>query len=391
VNPFSSHNLSLQADDSDAIYADANEPSQARRFPADPDGQRVSPAAGICGRHPSIGGHPSRASRPRRASGHLHSRSGGIPIAAIIQTRDLTREYPQRKALDGVTLDVAEGESVCLLGPNGSGKTTLFKILATLLAPTSGTATVCGHDVVRESPAVRAKLGVVFQAPSLDPKLRAGENLKYGGALYGLGGTELRTRIAAAAKSLGIEDRLGDAVEKLSGGLRRRVEIAKCLLSRPRVLLLDEPSTGIDPSARAEMWTALSRLREETGVTLLFTSHLLDEADRADAVAILSEGKLVAQGTASALRSEIPGQILTIESGSAGALLPKIRENFTSEATLQDGVIRMASTIGYELAAKIAQAYPSEVVSTTVGSPTLADVFFARTGSRFVTEDFSAE
>lgn len=279
------------------------------------------------------------------------------------------------------------GSFFCLLGPNGSGKSTLFRILATLTRPNSGTASICGQDVVSQAAAARSQLGVVFQSPALDSKLRVGENLRYGGALHGLSGADLRSRIAAAAAALNVQDRMNDPVEILSGGLRRRVELAKCLLSKPRVLLLDEPSTGLDPTARSDMWAALSRLRKDTGVTVLFTSHHLDDADRADHVAILDSGKVVAEGDAASLRSSIPGKILTVRAQKADRLAEDITRDFGISCKAVDGSIPLHHIEdAHGLAARIAEKYGDEVVSVTIGSPTLEDVFFARTGTRFAAD-----
>lgn len=218
------------------------------------------------------------------------------PNAAIVVS-DLVKSFGDRRALDGISLEVRRGELFCLLGPNGGGKSTLFRILGTLSLPDSGSAVIAGHDVIADAPSVRARLGVVFQSPSLDGKLTILENLRCGGALYGLRGEELESRIRDAAAALNLSDRLDDLVETLSGGLQRRAEIAKCLLIRPEVLLLDEPSTGLDPGARLDLWAALEELRTKHGVTALCTTHLMEEAARADRVGIVSAGKLVALGT----------------------------------------------------------------------------------------------
>jgi ABC-2 type transport system ATP-binding protein len=196
-----------------------------------------------------------------------------------------------------VPFEVGEGEMFALLGPNGGGKTTLFRILSTLYPPTEGTARIFGHDVGSEAAQVRSRIGVVFQSPSLDRKLTVRENLKHQGRLYGLSGRALASRIDLVMERLGVRDRDGDRVETLSGGLQRRVELAKGLLHEPRLLLLDEPSVGLDPGARHDLWTYLDELRRESNVTLLVTTHLVDEADRADRVAILRKGEIAAIGT----------------------------------------------------------------------------------------------
>ena len=233
------------------------------------------------------------------------------PTPAIL-VRDLVKSFGERRALDGISLEVRRGEIFCLLGPNGGGKSTLFRILATLALPDSGSAIVAEHDVLTAAPEVRARIGVVFQSPSLDGKLTILENLRCGGALYGLRGEELESRIRDSSAALNITDRLGDLVESLSGGLQRRAEIAKCLLIRPEVLLLDEPSTGLDPGARLDLWAALEDLRSRHGVTVLCTTHLMEEAARADRVGIVSGGKLVASGSPSELTSALGGDVISL-------------------------------------------------------------------------------
>jgi ABC-2 type transport system ATP-binding protein len=204
-----------------------------------------------------------------------------------VETTARVRSFGARRALDGVSLAVREGQVFGLLGPNGGGKTTLFRILCTLLPPSGGSACVCGHDTVTAPAAVRSSIGVVFQSPSLDPQLTVAENLRYGGNLYGLRGAELENRWREMAAALRVEDRAADYVKNLSGGLQRRVEIAKSLLPRPRVLLLDEPSTGLDPVARVDLWAILEQLRGRFGITTVLTTHLMDEAERCGAEVVL--------------------------------------------------------------------------------------------------------
>jgi len=307
-----------------------------------------------------------------------------------ISVRDLKKSFGERRALDGISLEVKCGELFCLLGPNGGGKSTLFRILATLLLPDEGSAEIAGHDVISDAASVRIRLGVVFQSPSLDGKLTILENLRCGGALYGLRGGELESRITDATKALSLTDRLGDLVETLSGGLQRRAEIAKCLLIRPEVLLLDEPSTGLDPGARLDLWTALENLRKEHGVTALCTTHLMEEAARADRVGIVSAGKLVALGTPDELTEAIGGDVVSLgvskETG-ADRLAKMIDERFGIPATVVEGEVRIEHAEAYTLAARLAGEFPKEIVSLRIARPTLEDVFIARTGKLFADQD----
>jgi ABC-2 type transport system ATP-binding protein len=205
-----------------------------------------------------------------------------------VEVANLTHSYGSRKALDNVSFQVGEATIFSLLGPNGGGKTTLFRILSTLFPPSGGTARIFGHDLTTEAFAVRQLIGVVFQNPSLDIKLTVRENLGHQGHLYGIRGHDLRVRVDSIMGQLRIADRASDRVETLSGGLRRRVELAKGMLHQPKLLILDEPSAGLDPGARHDLWQYLEQLRDSEEVTVLVTTHLIDEADRADSVLILN-------------------------------------------------------------------------------------------------------
>lgn len=297
---------------------------------------------------------------------------------------DLTKNFGNRRALDHLTLSVKRGELFCMLGPNGGGKSTLFRILSTLMQPDHGEAEILGHNVVLEAAAVRARIGVVFQAPSLDGKLTIRENLLCGGALYGLRGKELEQRLRDAVAVVQLEERLNDRVETLSGGLQRRTEIAKCLLIRPEVLLLDEPSTGLDPAARLDLWAALENLRRDRGVTALCTTHLMDEAARADRVGIMSAGQLVALGTPSELTSALGGDVLSLTTRhGADQLAQRINQHHEIVATVVEGEVRIEHPQAHELAARLAAQFADEITSVRVARPTLEDVFVARTGRLF--------
>lgn len=298
----------------------------------------------------------------------------------IIEIDALTHRYGTRTAVDDVSFHVQRGAIVALLGPNGGGKTTLFKILTTLLTPTSGTARICGCDVVAEQALVRRRIGIVFQHPSLDIRLSVAENLTCQGHLYGLRGGDLQERVKTALDRFGLLDRAGDRVEKLSGGLQRRVELAKSLLHRPEVLILDEPSTGLDPGARAVLMDQLAELRDRDFVSSLLTTHLMDEADRCDAVAVLDEGKLVAHDRPAALKDTIGGDVVTIHAASPNELAKRAEQRFSVTATVIDGVVHIEREKGHEFVPDLIEAFPGEIDSVTVGRPTLDDVFLHLTG-----------
>jgi ABC-2 type transport system ATP-binding protein len=299
-----------------------------------------------------------------------------------VETNDLRRSFGERRALDGVTFSVGEGEIFGLLGPNGGGKTTLFRILCTLLAPSGGNARVCGHDTESEPAAVRSAIGVVFQSPSLDPQLTVAENLRYGGNLYGLRGAELESRWREMAEALRVGDRADDLVKNLSGGLQRRVEIAKSLLPRPRVLLLDEPSTGLDPVARVDLWAILEQLRGRFGITTVLTTHLMDEAERCGRVAILHRGKLLACDTPDALRATIGADVLTLVCRRPDTVAEQLQAKFGWTAVVRDDSVRLEIPKAHAEVARIVEAFPGEIQSVTAGRPTLEDVFVRMTGER---------
>jgi ABC-2 type transport system ATP-binding protein len=300
---------------------------------------------------------------------------------------DLRHRYGDREALSGVTLSIARGEIFGLLGPNGGGKTTLFKIVSTLLPAGAGRVTLFGHDLVREAAHVRRHLGVVFQHPSLDPKLTVWENLRHHGHLYGLRGGALRARADELLDRSGLKDRARERVERLSGGLQRRVELAKALMHRPDLLLLDEPSTGLDPGARRDFIHHLAHLRSVEGVTVLLTTHLLDEAERCDRLGILHRGKLVALGTPEALKNMVGGDVVVIHARAAEALRAKLGERFGCEPMLVDGNLRIEMPEGHEFARAVVSAFGSEIQAVSFGRPTLEDVFVHLTGYRLWGED----
>jgi ABC-2 type transport system ATP-binding protein len=301
-------------------------------------------------------------------------------MSAAVETNDLGRTFGPRAALSGVTLSIRAGEMFALLGPNGSGKTTLFRILSTLLAPSAGTARVGGCDVVGEAMAVRHQIGVVFQSPALDPQLTVEENLRCAGSLYGLRGADLVARLRSAAQALGLSDRLADRVQSLSGGLQRRVEIAKCLLPRPRVLLLDEPSTGLDPAAREGLRATLERVRRESEVTVVMTTHLLEEAERCDRVAILHRGRLVACETPAELRGRLGTDVAVVSGPEPEVLAARVRDMFGWPLSVRGERLRVEVPAGGDAAGRLVSALGAAADTVTVGRPTLEDVFLDLTG-----------
>ena len=311
--------------------------------------------------------------------------------APVISVQNLIHRYENRTALDGVSFDVRPAELFGLLGPNGSGKTTLFRILSTLMIPTAGRAVIAGFDAAKQPAQLRRQIGVVFQAQSIDPKLTAYENLWHQGHLYGLRGAALRQRIQEILARVGLADRAKEYVETFSGGMQRRIELAKGLLHHPSVLLLDEPTTGLDPGARRDLWQYLQTLRDQERVSVIVTTHLMEEAERCDRLAILNEGKLVALGTPEELKREIGGDVIWVEAArDARDLAQRVSKHFGLQATVieSDGAdkIRIEIEHGHRFIAELAEAFPGEIQSVSVSKPTLEDVFIHRTGHRFWTE-----
>jgi ABC-2 type transport system ATP-binding protein len=301
-----------------------------------------------------------------------------------IEVKNLSHAYQTRRALDGVSFSVSCGEIFGLLGPNGSGKTTLFKILSTLIPITSGTVRVLGYDLTTEVKAVRNLLGVVFQHPGLDGKLTVVENLRHHGHLYGLAGKTLRYRISELLERFGVADRTKERVEHLSGGLQRRVEIAKALLHSPRVLLLDEPTSGLDVVVRRQLNEYLSALADTENILVLLTTHLLEDAETCNRVGILEAGKLVAFGEPDELTAQVSGDVVLIECIDNEVLCTEITERFGVSPVLTNNLLRVECEQGHEFVRDLVAAFPDEIQSVRFGKPTLEDVFAKLTGNPFV-------
>ncbi len=307
---------------------------------------------------------------------HSPAQEAAPPAVAVSY---LTHRYGERIAVDTLSFEVERATITAILGPNGSGKTTLFRILSTLARPQTGDVYLGGVNLRSSLEAIRRTIGVVFQSPSLDKKLTVLENLRHQAALYGMRRERAAERIKSATTTFGLQDRLGHLVETLSGGLQRRVELAKALLHEPSILLLDEPSTGLDPGARADLRETLERLRRESEATILLTTHLIEEADFADRVLILHEGKLVADGTPQALRASVGGEVITLRGGDAEAMRQRlVAEGFDPRPSGAD--LRVQTPEPATAMARILPLLGEAIHEVTIGRPTLADLFFARTG-----------
>ena len=303
----------------------------------------------------------------------------------VVEINHLTFSYGTRVALDDLSLRIDSGEIFGFLGPNGSGKTTLFRILSTLIPTPAGKVRILGIDVSANRDEIRSRIGVVFQSPSLDKQLTAEENLIHQGHLYGLRGRGLRDRAHSALMAVGLSERSKELVGQFSGGMRRRVEVAKGLLHHPQVLLLDEPSTGLDPAARIDLWRQLRQINQD-GVTVLVTTHLMEEAERCSRLAILRTGQLLACDTPAALKERIGGDVITMTSANIPELRSQLRQRLGIEAQEIDNSLRIERLRGHEFIPQLIEALPGLIDSVSVGKPTLEDVFIDLTGKRLSDE-----
>ena len=297
----------------------------------------------------------------------------------MIKIKNLVKQFGKITAVDNLSLEVEPGEVFGLLGPNGAGKTTTIHMLATLLRPTSGTATVNGYDIVREPGKVRSSIGIVFQAPSSDDMLTGYENLYVHSMLYSVARSQRRDRIAAVLDLVGLTDRKDDAVKTYSGGMRRRLEIARGLLHKPKVMFLDEPTLGLDPSSRETMWKYVRKLIDEEGVTIILTTHYMEEADMlCDRIGIFDRGKIVALDTPAGLKAGLGGDVIKIKTPAKDA--EKMISGF--------GFVRKVERVDGFMVVSVDNAkrdlpvilHKIEAESAEYSSPTLNDVFIRLTG-----------
>lgn len=298
----------------------------------------------------------------------------------------VSHRYGSRPALRDVSLRVEPGTLLGLLGPNGGGKTTLFRIISTLLRPTSGRASIFGSDTRTDADAVRRRIGMVFQSPALDDELTIRENAFTSAALYGLKGDALVRRFEALAEAFDVADRSEQRVKTLSGGLKRRADLLRGLLHRPDLLLLDEPTVGLDPGARRAFWEILARLKKSEGMTMVAATHLMEEAERCDRVAIIDGGRLIATGTPEELRARLGGTSIWLETGDASALHDQIQAHFGLEGRIVGRTLQLEHDDVYELLPSLHESLGDRIEAATIRRPTLEDVFLFLTGRRIDTE-----
>ena len=302
-------------------------------------------------------------------------------VAPAIEVRGLTKTFKSVEAVKGIDLTVATGETFGFLGPNGAGKSTTIKILCTLADATSGTARVAGYDVASERDAVRRSIGLVFQEPTLDGYLSAEQNLVFHGELYGVPRDTAAARRKEVLDMVGLWDRRKDLVQTFSGGMRRRLEIARGLLHSPRVLFLDEPTIGLDPQTRASIWTYIRELHKREEITVFVTTHYMDEAEHCDRIAIIDQGKIVALDTPAALKAGVGKDRVQIATADDPAAIAALKTQFQIEARMVEGLVTFAVADGAAFVPHLFEKLGIAIRSVTVQRPTLDDVFLNFTGT----------
>jgi ABC-2 type transport system ATP-binding protein len=325
---------------------------------------------------------------PTRDNYELDVESDMLANAAI-EVRDLVKRYGDVEAVRGVTFSVREGEIFGFLGPNGAGKTTTIKMLCTLLDPTSGSATLAGFDVVLRPGDVRRAIGVIFQDPSLDDRLTARENLELHAVVYGVPRSERAGRLEEALSFVDLSDRAEDLVRTFSGGMKRRLEIARGLVHRPRILFLDEPTTGLDPQTRKRTWEVLRSLRERQGLTLFLTTHYMDEAEHCDRIAIIDNGQIVTIGSPDELKRQVGKDVVLVRTDEQETMAQLLRERhgITPDRTDEGLCFRVEN--GESFVVELVREARVRLTGIAVRRPTLDDVFLALTGRQIRDESDS--
>jgi len=298
-----------------------------------------------------------------------------------IDVDGLRKSFGDFEAVKGVSFEVAAGEVFGFLGPNGAGKTTTINMLCTLAKPTSGVARVAGHDVVTERDDVRRNIGLVFQDPTLDGYLTAAQNLRLHAELYGVPSDLVAPRMRQMLEMVGLWDRRDAVVRTFSGGMRRRLEIARGLMHSPRVLFLDEPTIGLDPQTRASIWSYIRTLREREEITIFMTTHYMDEAEFCDRIAIMDSGEIVALDTPVALKAAVGADRVRIRTDDDEAAIAALAERFAVDAAVSEGAVAFLVPSGGEFVPRLFAELGVPIRAVEVARPTLDDVFMSYTGS----------
>ncbi len=298
-----------------------------------------------------------------------------------IEVRGLVKNYEEVEAVKGVEFEVATGEVFGFLGPNGAGKTTTINMLCTLVTPTAGSASVAGHDVVHERDDVRRNIGLVFQDPTLDGYLTAEQNLRLHAELYGVQSALVKPRMQQVMTMVGLWDRKDSVVGTFSGGMRRRLEIARGLMHSPRVLFLDEPTIGLDPQTRRSIWEYIRELKEREEITIFMTTHYMDEAEWCDRIAIMDHGEIVALDSPETLKAGVGTDRVTIHTDDDDATIAALAERFGIEARISEGAVTFGVREGEQFVPRLFAELGIPIKAVNVSRPTLDDVFMSYTGS----------
>ncbi|MHB1503942.1 MAG: ATP-binding cassette domain-containing protein [Acidimicrobiales bacterium] len=299
---------------------------------------------------------------------------------AAIEVTDLVKRYGDLDAVRGISFTVAAGETFGFLGPNGAGKSTTISMLCTLLRPTSGTARVAGFDVVAARSEVRRRIGLVFQDTTLDDYLTAEENLRFHAELYGVPRTQTAERLGEVLRMVGLWERRSALVRTFSGGMKRRLEIARGLLHSPRVLFLDEPTVGLDPQTRSHIWNYIDDLRKRETITMFLTTHYMDEAEHCDRIAIIDEGRIVIMDTPAKLKASVGRDRVRLETPDTDAAIAALRAVFDLEATLSEGAVTVYVPGGESFVPRLFADLGVPISAVSIARPTLDDVFMTYTG-----------
>jgi ABC-2 type transport system ATP-binding protein len=308
-------------------------------------------------------------------------------MTAAVTAHGLVKRYGQVEAVRGIDLEVEAGEIFGFLGPNGAGKSTTISILCTLVRPTSGLATVAGLDVSHDPDGVRSRIGLVFQDPSLDIQLTARENLEFHAFIYDVPADVRRKRIAEVLEMVELADRAGSEVKTFSGGMKRRLEIARGILHTPDVLFLDEPTVGLDPQTRRHIWSYLKELQQRERITIFMTTHYMDEAEYCDRIAIIDHGQIVAQGTPDELKRLVGGDVVTITASDNTAAAEEIKQRFGLEPMIDNGSLRVEVDDGAGFVPRLVRETDVRIESVAFRRPSLDDVFLKLTGHAIRDED----
>ncbi|HLZ95228.1 MAG TPA: ATP-binding cassette domain-containing protein [Candidatus Dormibacteraeota bacterium] len=308
---------------------------------------------------------------------------------AVIEARGLVKRYGDLQAVRGIDLEVNAGEIFGFLGPNGAGKSTTISMLCTLLQPTAGTARVAGIDVVRDPARVRQRIGLVFQDPSLDDQLTGRENLDFHAFIYNVPAGQRARRIDKMLALMELTERAGSLVRTYSGGMKRRLEIARGMLHQPQVLFLDEPTLGLDPQTRRSIWTHLNELRSRTDITIFMTTHYMDEAEYCDRIAIIDRGQIVALGSPDQLKALVGGDVVSMTTPEADAAAEEIQRLLKITPIRDDGTLRMEVRDGRKFVPRLVRELTVPVDTISLRRPSLDDVFLKLTGHAIRDEEAS--